>query len=168
MNNETYVECLVARKPSAILNFLKVLLIMLAVAFFLVGFVTNVGLIGLIVAIIFAVLAYFVNLKSDVEFEYLYLDKEIIIDKVSAKSKRKRVATYSIERMEILAPIASYHLDNYKNRQGEVKDYSSNTPKQPDPRFVMYYEGGMKVIFEPSEAFVKAVYNVAPRKVFKD
>ncbi len=32
----------------------------------------------------------------------------------------------------------------------------------------MYIEGDQKVIFEPSEAFVKAIATVAPRKVFKD
>ena len=46
------------------------------------------------------------------------------MDKVMAKAKRKRVATYSIDRLEILAPIKSYHLDNYKNRNVKVKDYS--------------------------------------------
>lgn len=168
MTGDTYVESLVARKQSVALNFLKYLLIMLTVAFFLVGFITNIGLIGLILAVIFGILAYVVNLRNDIEYEYLYLDKEISIDRISAKSKRKRVAVYEIERMEIFAPVKSYHLDNYSNRQAKVMDFSSGIEAQPDKRYVMFYEGNQKVILEPSEAFVKAVYNVAPRKVFTD
>ena len=70
--------------------------------------------------------------------------------------------------MEILAPINSYHLDNYKNRQAKVIDYSSNEVKQPDTRYVFFYNGQDKIVFEPNEALVKAVKNVAPRKVFND
>lgn len=168
MTSETYVECLVAKKPSVIINFLKILCIMLAVAFFLLGFITNWGWIALIAAVLFAILAYVAYLKCDVEFEYLYLDREISIDRISAKSKRKRIATYEIDRMEIFAPMNSYHLDNYRNRQTTVKDYSSGVESQPEKRYVMYYEGNLKVIFEPSAEFVKAMANVAPRKVFKD
>lgn len=112
--------------------------------------------------------AYFVTLYSDLEYEYLYLDKELVIDKVLAKSKRKRVATYQVERMEILAPFHSYHLDNYKNRQVKIRDYSIGEELKPDLRYAAYYEGGEKLILSPSEELVKAIRNVAPRKVFMD
>ena len=38
--SESYVECLVARKPSFVMQFLKTLLIMLTVVFVLVGFIS--------------------------------------------------------------------------------------------------------------------------------
>lgn len=170
MNNETYVECLVARKPSTIMKFLKTLCIMLCVAFFLIAILglTNISIGIFIIAIGFGVLAYVCHMKSSIEYEYLYLDREITIDRISAQTKRKRVAKYEVDRMEILAPIKSYHLDNYKNRKTTDKDFSSGEEKQPDIRYAMYIEGDQKVIFEPSEAFVKAIATVAPRKVFKD
>ena len=105
---------------------------------------------------------------TDLEYEYLYLDKELIVDKVMARSRRKRVATYSVDRMEIFAPVTSYHLGNYKNRNVKVKDYSIGEVLKPDKRYVMYYEGGEKIILSPSEEMVKALKNVAPRKVFND
>lgn len=90
------------------------------------------------------------------------------MDKVMAKSKRKRVASYSLSRMEIVAPIRSYHLDNYKNRQVKVKDYSVGEELKPDLRYAIYYEGGEKILFNPSPEMVKAMKNAAPRKVFSD
>lgn len=164
--SDAYVECLVKAKKSTLGGILKVLLIVVAVICFLGA------LIGIVLAFIPMILAgvgaYFVNLYSDLEYEYLYLDKELTVDKVMAKSKRKRVATYSLERMEIFAPIKSYHLDNYKNRDVKVKDYSIGEEQQPDLRYVMYYEGGEKIILSPSSELVKIMKNAAPRKVFSD
>ena len=108
------------------------------------------------------------NLYTDIEYEYLYVDREISIDRIMARSKRKKVASFDVEKMEIMAPINSYHLDDYRNRQIKPSDYSSGVAKQPDRRYVFFYEGQKKVILEPSADFVKAVHNVAPRKVFTD
>ena len=57
--SESYVECLVARKPSFVMQFLKTLLIMLTVVFVLVGFIFMPGIPGLLVAAATAVGAYF-------------------------------------------------------------------------------------------------------------
>ena len=164
--SETYVECLVKAKAKMGMKILKYLLIGLTVIFVLLA------LMGIILAIIpgaiTGVAAYFVSLHSDLEYEDLYLDKELVIDKVMAKSKRKRVATYQVDRMEIMAPFHSYQLDNYKNRQVKIRDYSIGEELKPDLRYAVYYEGGEKLILSPSEEMVKAIRSVAPRKVFMD
>ncbi|MCI8463248.1 MAG: hypothetical protein HFG25_09950 [Lachnospiraceae bacterium] len=165
--SEAYVECLVKAKPSILGKFFKYLLIMLTVALALLMFLTM-NVILMILAVVTGVGAYFVNLFTDLEYEYLYLDKELVIDKVMAKSRRKRVATYSLDKVEILAPIKSYHLDNYKNRNVKQKDYSIGIEEKPDLRYAMYYEGGEKLLLSPSPEMIKIMKNVAPRKVFSD
>ncbi len=163
--NETYVEWLVKKKTPVYMAFLKILTIMLAVCFILVG----IGFPPLfLIGILFGVAAYFIYFNADLEYEYLYVDKELTVDKVMAKSKRKRVATFDLDKMEIVAPIKSWHLDNYKNRNDKTADYSSGEEKQPDRRYVFFYDGRQKVIFEPNEEMIKAMQFVAPRKVFKD
>lgn len=163
--NETYVEWLVKRKTPAYMAFLKILFTVLAVFFILVGLLL---LPALLIGVICGVAAYFITLNADLEYEYLYVDKELTVDKVMAKSRRKRVAVFSLDKMEIVAPIKSWHLDNYKNRSDKAVDYSSGEEKQPDKRYVFYYDGQKKIIFEPNEEMVKAMQTVAPRKVFKD
>lgn len=163
--NETYVEWLVKRKTPAYMTLLKILTIMLTVCFVLLGFFL---LPAMIIAVLTGVAAYFVYLNSDVEYEYLYVDKELTVDKVMAKSRRKRVATYDLGKIEILAPIKSWHLDNYKNRTDKTVDYSSGEEKQPDRRFAFFYDGRQRVLIEPNEEMIKAMQTVAPRKVFKD
>ncbi|MCM1174400.1 MAG: DUF6106 family protein [Blautia sp.] len=163
MVSETYVECLVARKSTFAMRFLKTLLIMLTVCFILIGMVFTPGF---LVAIATGVGAYFAYMNADLEYEYLYLDKEISIDKVMAKSRRKRIVTYDIQRMEILAPVKSYHLDGFRNREMKTVDYSSRTDE--NKKYMMVYEGNLKVLWEPSPEMVKAIQTIAPRKVFTD
>ena len=156
--SDSYVECLVKAKQPTWAKILKVLLVVLTVLCCLLMFVF---IIFLPIALVAGVGAYFLNMYTD-------LEKELSVDKIMAKSKRKRVGTYSVDRMEVFAPVFSYHLDNYKNRQVKEKDYSIGEVLQPDGRYAMYYEGGEKIIFSPNEELVKVLKSVAPRKVFSE
>ena len=164
--SETYVECLVARKPSAVMTFLKFLLIMFTVVFLLFGLVGYIAF--LIAGIVTGIGAYFAAMNANIEYEYLYVDKEISIDKVMEKSRRKKAGSFSIEQMEVFAPLNSHRLDSYRNRDTKTVDYSSGIASQPERRYMMVCNGGTRVILEPNEALIKAVQNVAPRKVFTD
>ena len=123
---------------------------------------------ALIIGVVIGIAAYFIYMNANLEYEYLYLDKELSIDKVMAKSKRKKVASFDMEKMEIMAPLNSYQLDSYKNRNVKIVDYSSGEEKQPDLRYAFYYDGKQKVIFEPNAEMVKAIQMIAPRKVFQN
>ena len=163
---ETYVEYMVKKKASGLMSALKVLLIGITVITGLLGFM---GLIVfLIVAVVAGVGAYFVSLNANLEYEYLYVDKQLTVDKIMARTRRKKVETFDLERMEILAPIKSWHLDDYRNRQLKDVDYSSGVEQQPDIRYSMIYNGEKRVIFEPNAEMVAAIKSIAPRKVFTD
>lgn len=164
--SEAYVECLVKRKGTVKSKVLTAFLASLTLVTFLT--ITLFALISLVLAAALGVATYFAWLQTAVEYEYLYLDKEITIDKVLARTKRKRVATFDLNRIEIIAPVQSYHLDNYKNRQVKVKDFSSGENIDVKKRFVFYYEGGVKVVFDPNQKMIDVLRNVAPRKVFVD
>lgn len=163
--SDIYVECLVARKPSIPLRFLKILMMMLTVVFVLIGLAFTPGL---FVAAVAAVGAYFAYMNADIEYEYLYLDREISVDKVMAKSRRKKAGAFSLEQMEIFAPLNSHRLDSYRNRGGKTLDYSSGAASQPERRYMMVWNGSTKIILEPNAEMVKAVQSIAPRKVFTD
>lgn len=170
-NSETYVEWLVKRRSSVGAMALKCLTIAgLAISIFAMLFMGFI-LIGFICAVLFGVALHFANLSANVEFEYLYLDREITVDKILAQTKRKRVAKYNIDKMEVLAPFHSHQLDSYKNRNLKTVDFSSGIEQEQDPRYMMVYsdEGGTKlVVLEPNEAMLKAIKTIAPRKVFID
>lgn len=165
--SEAYVECLIKAKTKGWMKALAGCLVAIAVLC-VVGFFLSGRFLIFLVAAAAGAGAYFLTQYSEVEYEYLYLDKELTIDSISGKTSRKRVGTYSLDKIEILAPIKSYHLDNYKNRQVKVTDYSIGEELQPDLRYCFYYEGGEKVIISPNEELVKVMKNIAPRKIFND
>lgn len=165
--SDAYVECMVSRKTPGYLIFFKYLLIVLCVLCAVVGLLFSVT-VFVIGAIVFGVGAYFLALYSDVEYEYLYLDKEITVDKVYNKTRRKRYKVYSLDKIEIMAPLKSWHLDEYKNRKFNLVDISSGVENMPEVRYVFFYNGEEKVIFEPNGDFIKMCRNAAPRKVFID
>ena len=168
INDNSYVECLVASKAAPVVKFLSVLSLVLAVGFFLLSLM-GFGIIGLILCVLAGVAYYFLSLNANIEFEYQYCDKEITVDKILNKSRRKNVGKYEVSKIDALAPSRSYHLDEYKNKTLKTVDYSSREKNpQPDPTYTFIYDGKEKVIFEPTEEFVAAVKSVAPRKVFTD
>lgn len=163
--NNSYAELLVKKKNSGLGLFLKILLIILAAVFILVGMG---NIIILIIGIVLGVAAYFVHLNTDIEYEYIYLDKELTVDKIMAKTRRKKIAAYDIERMEMIAPVKSWHLDNFKNRTFVMKNFSSGRKETANSCFAMIYDGKQKLILEATPDFVKVIQTVAPRKVFLD
>ena len=165
--NETYIELLIKKKTPLYLSLLKMLSSMLAICFLAVGVILFMWQ-ALIIGVVIGIAAYFIYMNANLEYEYLYLDKELSIDKVMAKSKRKKVASFDMEKMEIMAPLNSYQLDSYRNRNVKIVDYSSGEEKQPDLRYAFYYDGKQKVIFEPNAEMVKAIQMIAPRKVFQN
>ena len=165
MSEIGYVECMVAVKPRAPFKFLKYFLIMLAVVSF---FMSTFNFFFIFLCIAAAVGAWFAGMHASIEYEYQYCDREITVDRIYNKSRRKNVAKFETERMEILAPARSYRLDGFKGNTYKELRYDSGYDKQPDPRYVMIYDGRERVVFEPSDEMVEAIRQVAPRKVFKD
>lgn len=165
--NDTYVEVMVARKKSPLVDIGRVLLYGLAVACFLITLLA--GALFLIGTIIFGALAYFVVPMFDIEYEYLYIDKEISIDKIMAKEKRKKVYTVDLNKMEIMAPERSHELDSYKARNLKVHDFTSNLPdaKVYSIVYAAGTEGTVLVNIEPNEEMLRAIKNVFPRKVLE-
>ena len=164
---ESYKELLVKKERGVKENILRGVVVVPTVIAVLMALLTF-NLLFFIAAIGFGVLTYFVFLWTDVEYEYLYLDKEITVDKIMAKTKRKRVLTISVDKIEILAPVKSYQLDSYKNRQIKETDYSSGSDLPEEKQYAMYYDGQQKYLLNLTEDFANTIKGIAPRKVFLD
>ncbi len=162
---ETYVECMVKRKTNGMMNALRIFMIILTALAFIAGSVSH--FLFMLLTIVLGFATYFVHLNTKLEYEYLYVDRQLTIDKIMAQQSRKKMETFELDRMEILAPIKSWHLENYKNRQFQVSDYSRGYEDKPDTRYVLIYND-RKIIFEPNQEMVQAIKSIAPRKVFTD
>lgn len=162
--NDSYVEWMVARKSKPTDILIKGVAIGLTAVLFLLGIV----IIPLFAAgIVAAVLCYFFLPNLSVEYEYLYVSKELQVDKIMSKTKRKTIANYTLDKMEIFAKEGVYQLDEFKNRQMTTKDFTSGN--KDAVRYVMIINDekeSVRVYLEPNDALINAVRNQFPRKVF--
>lgn len=164
--NEMYKEWLVKRETTKLETIGRYALIGIAVICFILGIIGNIIL--FVLGILLIAIAYYVYLNTDLEYEYLYVDKEISVDKIMARSKRKKLEAFSVERMQVMAPVKSHRLDSFNNVNLKISDFSSRKEVPINPCYAMVYEGNRKIILEAPRDFMKAIYQVAPRKVFFD
>lgn len=167
--NDTYVEVMVARKKLPVLGVLRVLLYILAAVCFILSIfsqtmVTN--LVCLAGTVAFGAVAWLVIPRFDIEYEYLYLDKEITIDKIMSREKRKNVYTLDLNKMEFMARASSHELDSYRTRNLKTYDFTSGMDTSP-VYTIVYAKGGEPelVNIEPNEEMLRAIKTVFPRKV---
>ncbi len=162
---DSYMEYMVRKKITVKDHLIRISMIVLTVFFFSLSIVIQPSL---IVAGILAAIAYFVVFPStDLEYEYLYCDKQITVDKIMAQRKRKQAAVYDTDKIELLAPANSFRLKAFEHRT--LKEVPLWSLKEDDHvPYVMIYEGNQKVILDLPAEFVKLVQNAAPRKVYFD
>ncbi len=165
--NESYKELLVKREKGAKEALIRIASVVFTVLLGILTLLT--GNIYLFVAmIVFGVLDYFVFQWTDIEFEYLYLDKEISVDKIMAKTRRKKVTTIDVGKIEIMAPEKSHQLDSYRKRETKVTDLSAGHDLPEQKLYWVFYEGNKKFLMNLTEDFAKTIKGIAPRKVYMD
>ena len=125
------------------------------------------GWIALILIAGFAVADYFIIPSLDLEYEYLYVNGELDIDKIMSKQKRKRVFSGDISALELMAPSQSHELDHYRSRSDvKAKDFSSGKQDAKTFTMILKKEQGIEMVtFEPSDIILKDMKRMAPREV---
>ena len=163
---DSYMEYMVKKETTGKDKAVRALCYIVIAAAALAGLVFPLLFVGaLILGIVYR---YVIYPMTDLEYEYMYCDKSITVSKIMAKEKRKDVAVYDLEKMELLVPANSYRLADYKNRDLKVVDYWSLNPAEDHVPYALIYEGKSKILLDLPADFVKIVQNNAPRKVFFD
>ena len=163
--SDLYTEEIVKKEKTAKDTLIKVLLIAGTVVSVLSLMVF--GWLSIVLIIAFAVADYFIMPTLSLEYEYLYVNGEIDIDKIMSKQKRKRVFSGDVASLELLAPSQSHELDHYRTRNDIKKnDFSSGKKDARTYTMILKKDQGMEmVVFEPSEVMLKDMKRMAPREV---
>ena len=164
------LEVIVNRKPNTLIKAVCYGACVLTVCFCLLAFMTS--LLFLIPAALCAAAANYFWLESAVDFEYVYVDKELRVAKIMQKQRRKELAVYDLTQMEVLAPVGSYHLDGFKNNDFKVIDYSSQGDENKASRYALILSDGTELILDMvgdySSQILDLIRTFSPRKVFRD
>ena len=160
--SDYYTEQLVKQKAKASSMIAKTALIAVTVlSFFLVLLFPM----AMIIPVIMVVVDIVLFKRFDLEFEYLYVNGDLDIDKIMAKQKRKRVFEMNVNDMEVIAPAGAPELRQYQGLKSE--NYSSCTAGAKLYEMVVIQNGTKKrIIFEPNSVILDGLRMLAPRKVF--
>ncbi|MGN0299274.1 MAG: hypothetical protein ACI4C1_08865 [Lachnospiraceae bacterium] len=164
---DTYVEYLVTRKRSWLDNLTRFVAVFMTIFSFLL-FSLTMNIIMFLIGLAFAIFGYFVFRNTSLEYEYLYLEKELSIDRITGRSKRKHVATLQLESAKILAPWGSRRLESYGKESVKQYDFTAKNRKTSDHVYVMYYGERQRILLEMNEEMVKAIYDIIPNRVYFD
>jgi hypothetical protein len=163
--SDLYRELLIKREPQSADKLKKGGLILLTVlAAVVTVFITP---LAFLLFTILCLVDYFIFPSFKVEYEYLYVNGELDVDKIISRSKRKRVASVDLANLEILAPWESHEMDAYRNNsRRKVNDFSSGKKDAFVYAFVTDADAESGILlFEPDEVMLKDMQLRAPRKV---
>ncbi|MEE0955102.1 MAG: DUF6106 family protein [Eubacterium sp.] len=166
--DDLFTELLIKKQKTGKDTFLKTLAIGFTVLLFLAGILITP--LFLLLGLGMAAVDYFLLPRLNVEYEYSYVSGELDIDKIFNKEKRKKGGEYSVKNFEIMAPLNSDRLSDYKkNSQIKTIDYTSGDPDDGSPvyAFVTSDNGQRQMIlFQPDDRILKDMRMRAPSKVF--
>ncbi len=160
--NEFYIEQLVKRNSSKGKMVLSAFLMALGIICLAGGVLVNMVLLS--GAVISLVLYYFIAQGNSLEFEYLYINGQLDIDKIISMKKRKHAYSMDMNDLVVIAPLGSDQLMGYQDIK--LIDFSSKNGKNTVYKAVVVKNGEkVGVLLEPNEKILNAMKLIAPRKV---
>lgn len=118
----------------------------------------------LVVAGIFFLVFYLIK-RTDIEFEYILTNKELDIDRITAKSRRKRVYTIDFSAVDICAPVAT-HKSELARQAYKTIDCTGMGVGDVYFADITSETGVTRVLFEPPVDFIESVKRYNPSKIF--
>jgi len=166
---DNYVELLVQKKTSPMVKALRFSCILMGVFQIFIGAVFHAWFF-MGTGVLFIVFAWIVAYLGNIEYEYLYVDKQFSVDKIHNRRKRKKIAEYNLEtELEVLAPAGAHQLDYMKERVSQTRNYTSGKSDSRVYEMVVHVGNELWLIkIEMSDELLEQLYMVAPRKVYKE
>lgn len=163
--NESYAEAGVKRSKTMKSHLIKGAIIFAIVVVFLVG-TAFLGPIGTFISSIMIIASIYLFPRLNVEYEYIYCDGQLDFDRITGNSRRKNALRIDFDKVEMVAPVNSHALDNYKHMNLVTKDFSSLNADAKVYAIVCRGEReNMRILFEPSEKMLTCIKQKTPRKL---
>lgn len=162
--NDISIEQILKVNPPKYAMPLKILMIVLSVlSVVLIPSIMAIGVLLTVGLIAFTVIMF---RYYDYEYEYSLVEKELTVDRITAKSSRRRCGVYDVAKLAVMAPAGSEKLESYERQNCKSYNYSSNT--DPSATYVLFIPSNkemVRVILEPNEAMKQAIWEMGPSKV---
>lgn len=167
--NDIFNEQLVERKPNKSDTIKKVGIAAAGVVLVFLALsiqVLQAFLIPILAAVIFGVV--FMMRRFNVEYEYVFTNGELDVDKIINKSKRKRALSFHVSNIEVMVPVNNKDYAREVEKFDKLYDFSSGTVQDNTYAAICDTNGQrLKIIIEPNEKMFDAIRAYIPRKIKK-
>lgn len=166
MNESNYVEWLIKRKEPVYGIIVRVFMLFLSMLSVVLTFLGFFGMFGIIIVVLIIGASYFLFQNLSVEYEYLFADGSLSVDRILGKSRRKRFLECEKEEVVAVAPSQSHALKDFE--KSDIKTVNCASGKPGINTYALIFQKGpetTKVIFEPNEKMLAAMKRCYPRKV---
>lgn len=168
--SDVFIEHMVKKLPTAQSEGRKLLIVLGGIVLVLLPFI--VSFLGINILMISPVVLVGVIWggrtllrRESIEFEYIVTNDDLDVDKIMAKSSRKRLISIDCHRFDILAPIDKL-TPEYQNVPRTVD--ASSSIKNPARWFAVFQaKDGVRtlLIFEPNEKMIETFRRYIPQKM---
>ncbi len=126
--------------------------------------IAGIWLISAVAIVFFAVLLI---KRTSIEYEYILTNNELDIDKITAKSNRKRLITINFSEIDICAPVSH---SAFLEAQTIAKTIDCTGNRTKDVYFIdlSTEKGKTRVLIEPPVSYIENVRRFNPSKIFVD
>lgn len=166
---DIFNEQLVARKPNKKDTYKKIgIIILLIITIVIVINIPAIRAFNLSITMALVILVFFIFKRMNIEYEYIFTNGDLDIDKIINRNKRKSILSINVREFKIMAPINSKDYNKELNAYDKKYDFSSG--EISDATYVVIYNKEHKrirMIFEPNEQLLKAIKSYIPRTVKK-
>jgi len=160
--NDVFLEQIVNKRDGIKDRVLKALILSVGVLlfllfFFLSGYTQLFGTYIFVVGVGFVALAWYIVSGLNLEFEYIYTNGEIDIDKISAKRKRKRLISV---RVSLFQEFGIYNHEEQKAIKYDIRYYAGINPLEPDSYYAVFPDKEGKkclLVFNPNERLLEKI-----------
>ncbi len=167
--NDVFNEQLIARQPNKKDFLKKVGIIIAGVVLILVAMMIEaITAFILPIIIIIGFLVFHFNRRLNLEFEYIFTNGDLDVDKILYKTKRKHVLSVNVKDFITMVPLSNKEYEHEVSRYTKFYDFSSGTINENT--YGVIYEHGkerIKLIIEPNEQLFKAIKAYIPRVIKK-
>lgn len=163
--NDVFKEQLVARKNNTQDLLKKIGIVLAAIALTLIG-ATFLPEFALFLAVGLGWVAFVLIRRFNLEFEYIFTNGELDIDKIFNKLKRKHALTVDVRSFVVMVSMNNPSAKSEIGNVSKVLDYSAGVVT--DTTYSAVYENDgdrIQLIFDPNEEIFKAIKMYIPRKI---
>jgi len=161
---DVFNEQIVKRKQTMMDKLKRVGLILAVILLFILIMLTPAANFAAVIVFAAGFGAYYLMSFLRVEYEYIFTNGELDIDIIYNKSRRKRVFSSMVNKIEIMAHIEDMNHAGHFSGVAQINNYGIGENGPDTYAFLINISGKQtKVIIDPNEKMLRAIAGAIPR-----